>query len=344
MRTVVYVEPRRMEVQQAAPPTPQPTEVVVRVEASGVCGSDLHGYLGKARNRKPPLVMGHEFAGVVTSVGDAVHDLAPGAAVTVYPLITCGQCPACRRGDTSQCPSRQVIGVHRPGGFAEFVAVPRASAVPLPPGLSVFTASLAEPLANAVHIFNRNVRGLVRRIAIFGAGTQGLMALYLARLLSPAVLVSVDIVPARLALAGRLGATALNARTADVVAHIRELTGGEGVDLAIEAVGSAATRQAAAASVRTGGTVALLGLGEEMTSFDAVDLVNREVTLRGSYAYTYDDFIRAVDLLGTGLVQGEWARPYPLEEAAAVFERLTTNPGDLIKAVLTPASEGGGAA
>ncbi len=339
MRTLVYVEPRRMEVQQAAPPMPRPTEVVVKVEASGVCGSDLHGYLGKSRNRKPPLVMGHEFAGVITSVGDMVRDLTAGTAVTVYPLITCGQCPACRRGESSQCPSRQVIGIHRPGGFAEFVAVPRASAIPLPSGLPLFTASLAEPLANAVHIFNRNVHGLVRRVAIFGAGTQGLMALHLARLLSPSVLVSVDILPARLALAGRLGATAaLNARTEDAVARIRGLTGGEGVDLAIEAAGSAATRQAAVASVRTGGTVALLGLGEESTPLDAVDIVNREVTIRGSYAYTYDDFVRALELLGTGVVQGEWARPYPLEAGPAVFERLTTDPGDLIKAVLTPAS------
>ncbi len=339
MRTLVYVEPRKMELRDAVIPIPSPTEVIVKVEASGVCGSDLHGYLGKSLNRKPPLIMGHEFAGVVASVGEAVRDLAPGAAVTVYPLITCGQCSACRRGETSQCPFREVIGIHRPGGFAEFVVVPRASVIPLPAGISVFMASLAEPLANAVHIFNRNVHGIVRRIAIFGAGTQGLMALHLARLLSPAVVVSVDIVPARLALAERLGATAtLNARTEDAVGRIRELTGREGVDLAIEAVGSTITRQAALASVRTGGTVALLGLGEETTPLNAVDIVNREITIRGSYAYTYDDFVRAVELLGTGIVRGEWARPYPLEAGPEVFRRLTTDPGDLIKAVLTPAS------
>lgn len=339
MRTLVYVEPHRLEIQDSPTPAPRATEVIVKVEASGVCGSDLHGYLGRSLNRKPPLVMGHEFAGVVAGVGEAVSDLAVGTAVTVYPLITCGRCPACRRGESSQCPSRQVIGVHRPGGFAEYTAVPRASVVRVPAGMSVFTASLAEPLANAVHIFNRHLHGLVRRIAIFGAGTQGVMALHLAHLLSPSVLVSVDIVPARLALAERVGATAaLNARTGDAVARIRELTGGEGVDLAIEAVGGVATRQAALASVRTGGTVVLLGLGEEMTSLNAVDIVNREVTIRGSYAYTYDDFVRAVELLGTGLIRGEWARPYALEAGPAVFRQLTTDPGDLIKAVLTPAS------
>ncbi len=339
MRTLVYVEPHRLEIQDSPTPAPRATEVIVKVEASGVCGSDLHGYLGRSLNRKPPLVMGHEFAGVVAGVGEAVSDLAVGTAVTVYPLITCGRCPACRRGESSQCPSRQVIGVHRPGGFAEYTAVPRASVVRVPAGMSVFTASLAEPLANAVHIFNRHLHGLVRRIAIFGAGTQGVMALHLAHLFSPPVLVSVDIVPARLALAERVGATAaLNARTGDAVARIRDLTGGEGVDLAIEAVGGVATRQAALASVRTGGTVVLLGLGEEMTSLNAVDIVNREVTIRGSYAYTYDDFVRAVELLGTGLIRGEWARPYALEAGPAVFRQLTTDPGDLIKAVLTPAS------
>jgi threonine dehydrogenase-like Zn-dependent dehydrogenase len=339
MRTLVYVEPHRIELRPAAPPQPGPGEVIVKVEASGVCGSDLHGYLGKSLNRKPPLVMGHEFAGVVASMGEGVRDLAPGTAVTVYPLITCGRCAACRRGDTSQCPSRQVIGVHRPGGFAELVAVPRESVVPLPPGISVFTASLAEPLANAVHIFNKNAHGLLRRIAIFGAGTQGLLALHLARLLSPAALISVDVVPARLAVAEHLGATAaLNARTEDAVARIRHATGGEGVDLAIEAAGTTATRQAALASVRSGGTVALLGLGEEFSAVNAIDIVNREVTIRGSYAYTYDDFLRAVELLGRGLVPGEWARPYPLEAGPAVFQQLTTDHGDLIKAVLTPAS------
>jgi threonine dehydrogenase-like Zn-dependent dehydrogenase len=339
VRTLVYAEPHRMELRDAPVPDPGPTEVVVKVEAAGVCGSDLHGYLGKSLNRKPPLVMGHEFAGVVASVGEAVRDISTETAVAVYPLVTCGRCPACGRGDSSQCAFRQVIGVHRPGGFAEFAVVPRASVIPLPAGMTAFTASLAEPLANAVHIFNRNVRGLVRRIAIFGAGTQGVMALHLARLLSPAVLVAVDIVPARLALAVRLGATAaLNAGTEDAVARIRDLTGGEGVDLALEAVGSAATRQSALASVRSGGTVVLLGLGEEITSFNAVDIVNREVTIRGSYAYTYDDFVRALELLGAGLIRGEWARAYALEAGPMVFRKLTADPGDLIKAVLTPAS------
>ncbi len=340
MRTLVYLGPNRMELQEAPIPTPRPGEVVVRVGASGVCGSDLHGYLGKSRKRVPPLVMGHEVAGTVASVGEAVRDLVPGAAVTVYPLITCGQCAACRLGDTSLCRSRQVIGIDRPGGYADFVAVPRASVVALPPGMPVFTASLAEPLANAVHLFNRNAGGLVRRIAIFGAGSQGVLALHLANVFKPAVLVSVDIVPARLALARRLGATAaINAQTDDAAGRIRELTGGEGVDLAIEAVGSSATRQAAVASVRSGGRVALLGLGEEITPLPAVDIVNREITIRGSYAYTYDDFVRAVELLGAGLVPVDWARPYPLEAGPAVFRQLVTDPGDLIKAVLTPAAE-----
>ena len=340
MRTLVYLGPQRMELQDAAIPTPRRGEVVVRVGAAGVCGSDLHGYLGKSRKRVPPLVMGHEVAGTVESLGEGIRDLAPGAAVTVYPLITCGQCAACRRGDTSLCLSRQVIGIDRPGGYADFVAVPRASVVALPPGLPVFTASFAEPLANIVHLFNRNAVGLERRMAIFGVGGQGVMALHLAQVYRPAVLVAVDIVPARLALARRLGATAaINAQTDDVAGRIRELTGGEGVDLAIEAVGSSATRQAAVASVRSGGRVALLGLGEEITPFPAVDIVNREITIRGSYAHTYDDFVRAVELLGAGLVPVEWARPYPLEAGPAVFRQLVTDPGDLIKAVLTPAAE-----
>src|SRR5262249_9214867 len=143
MRALWYLGPGRLELQATPVPNPRPNEVVIRVGAAGVCGSDLHGYLGKSLNRKPPLVMGHEFAGTVMSVGEAVRDLAAGTAVTVYPLITCGACPACRRGDTSLCASRQVIGIHRPGGFAEFVSVPRACVVPIPTGIPVLTGTLA---------------------------------------------------------------------------------------------------------------------------------------------------------------------------------------------------------
>ena len=340
MRTLVYLGPRTMAVQEVERPRPGADEVLVRVGASGICGSDLHGYLGKSRKRVPPLVMGHEFAGTVEAAGRGVHDLQAGTPVAVYPLITCGQCPACRRGDTSQCRARQVIGIDRPGGYADYVTVPRSSIVPLPPGMSAFAASLAEPLANAVHIFNRNADGGVRRVAIFGAGTQGLMALYLARSMVLSAVVSVDVIPARLALALRLGATAvIDGRAEDAAGLIRELTEGEGVDLAVEAVGSAGTRQAAVASARNGGRVVFLGLGEEITPLNAVDIVNREIAIHGSYAYTFDDFTRAVGLLGAGLIDpAEWVRAFPLEEGPEVFGRLVTDPGDLIKAVLTPAS------
>jgi threonine dehydrogenase-like Zn-dependent dehydrogenase len=339
MESLVYVEPHRLEVQQVAPPSPGPEEVVVKVHASGVCGSDLHGYLGKSLNRKPPLVMGHEFAGIVEGVGADARDPQPGTAVAVYPLLTCGVCAACRRGDTSVCASRRVIGIHRPGGFAEYAAVPRASTVPLPAGVSLFTASFAEPLANAVHIFDRNARGLVRRIAVFGAGTQGLLALQLAARLAPAVLIAIDVIPARLQTATTLGATeTIDARAGDVAGRIRAATEGEGVDFAIEAAGVTATRQMAIAAVRAGGTVVLLGLGEEVSPLNAVDIVNREVAVRGSYASTYDDFRRAVELLASGAVRVDWARAFPLRAGPAVFQQLTTSPGDLIKAVLTPVS------
>ncbi len=339
MRALVYLGPRSLELRDAEIPPLRPDEVLIRVEASGICGSDLHGYLGKSRKRVPPLVMGHEVAGRVEALGRAVGDLAPGATAAVYPLLTCGTCAACRRGDTSQCSSRRVIGIDRPGGYAEYVAVPRASVVPLPPGLPALAGSLAEPLANAVHIFNRHVHGVGRRIAIFGAGTQGLMALHLAGLVAPAFVACVDLVPARLAVATRLGATlALDARADDVVGRIRAATGGEGVDVAIEAAGASAARQAAVACVRTGGRVVLLGLGEEVTPFDAVDIVNREVSVHGSYAYTYDDFVQAVELLRSRRVGAEqWVRPFPLEDGPALFHRLVADPGDLVKAVLTPA-------
>jgi threonine dehydrogenase-like Zn-dependent dehydrogenase len=338
VETLVYVAPERMELQDAPAPAPGPDEAVLRVRAAGVCGSDVHGYLGRSLNRTPPLVMGHEFAGTVASTGAGVRDLPAGTPAAVYPFITCGRCAACRRGETSLCASRRIIGIHRPGGFAEFAAVPRASVVPLPPGLPLLAASFAEPLAVAVHAFSRHAGALLRRLAVVGCGTQGLLALQLAARGAPSALFAVDVIPARLRLATAMGATrTLDAGADAVVQEIRNATDGEGVDLAIEAAGSTAARQMALASVRAGGTVVFLGLGDEISPLNAVDIVNREVAVRGSYAYTYEDFRRALELLAQNAVRVDWARSFPLRAGPEVFRRLATAPGEMVKAVLTPA-------
>src|SRR5262249_54480951 len=136
MKAVVWLGPRRMELQSVPEPTPRPGEAILRVDAVGICGSELSGYLGQNSLRVPPLVMGHEFAGTVGAIGADLVSLRIGDRVTVNPLIGCGECALCRLGLENLCPKRQIIGIHRPGAFAEQVAVPATCCTRLPDGLS----------------------------------------------------------------------------------------------------------------------------------------------------------------------------------------------------------------
>src|SRR3954469_14936029 len=146
MKAVVWLGPRRMELQNEPEPQPQHSEVILRVGAVGICGSELSGYLGQNSLRVPPLVMGHEFAGTITVVGAGVTDLAIGDRVTVNPLTGCGVCALCQLGMENLCPKRQIIGIHRRGAFAELFTAPAASCTRLPAGLSLVAGALAEPL------------------------------------------------------------------------------------------------------------------------------------------------------------------------------------------------------
>ncbi|HYF00792.1 MAG TPA: alcohol dehydrogenase catalytic domain-containing protein, partial [Planctomycetota bacterium] len=166
MKALVWTAPRRAEIQELRDPDPKPDEVVVRVRASGVCGSDLLGYLGKSKKRVPPLVLGHEIAGEVAAVGSGARDLPIGAAVTILPLHTCGTCRPCRRGRTNLCPNRLLLGMNLPGGFADAVVASRANVFPVPSGVDALAASMAEPLATPLNFFESHVRGPVENAAV----------------------------------------------------------------------------------------------------------------------------------------------------------------------------------
>lgn len=339
MRALMYLGTRNVLIQTVPEPHAAPGEVVLKVSAASICGSDLHGFLGKSKKRVPPLIMGHEFTGAVIDVGPDVTGLALGDRVTINPIITCGRCEECQRGRSSICPTRKVIGIDRPGAFAEYVAVPAHLCFKLPEHLGYVEGSMIESLSNALHIFDRSLHGLIRSVAIVGAGTQGLLALQVARLIGATQIAITDIVPSRLKMAEQFGATrAINVRTTDPVAAVMEMTNGRGVDLSIEAVGHTATQQQAVSFLKQGGEAVFLGLGaESKAELDGLAIVNRELTIRGSYAYTNLDFAHSLELIGDGRIDVKsMVVPVALEQGAEMFETLVDHPGDLIKVALVP--------
>lgn len=338
MKALVWTAPRRAELQDLKDPDPKTGEVVVRVRASGVCGSDLLGYLGKSKKRVPPLVLGHEIAGEVAAVGAGARDLPIGAAVTILPLHTCGGCRACRRGRTNLCPERLLLGMNLPGGFAGAVVASRANVFPVPSGVEALAASMAEPLATPLNFFESRVRGPVESAAVFGAGTQGLLALQLARRAGAARVFVLDPNPARREVAARLGAThAVDPAAGDPVEAVLRATEGEGCDVVVDAAGFTTTRRQAVRICARGGTVGLIGLHDVESPFDCMDVIGREVTVQGVYGYTAPQFEKALALIAAKAVDvTSWVRSFPLADGARVLEQLADRPGDLIKASLVP--------
>jgi threonine dehydrogenase-like Zn-dependent dehydrogenase len=335
VKALVWTEPGKAELQDRPDPAPGPGDVVVRIRASGVCGSDLLGFLGKSKKRVPPLVLGHEMAGEIAG-GDS--DLAPGTPVTVLPLFTCGTCRSCARGRTNLCADRKLLGMNLQGGFAECVVVPRSGVFPVPATLGALAASMVEPLATPMNLFDSHVRGPIESVAVLGAGTQGLLALQLAKLAKATTIISVDPNDARRATAARLGAThVVDPKAGDPVAAVLDLTKGEGCDVVVDAAGFTGTRQQGVKMTARGGLLGLVGLHDHESPIDCLDVIGREVAIHGVYGYTAAHFRKALEAVARGWVDvTSWVREFPLAEGAAVLERMTNAPGDVVKASLTP--------
>ncbi|MYA78498.1 MAG: alcohol dehydrogenase catalytic domain-containing protein [Gemmatimonadetes bacterium] len=341
MRALMYLGTRQMEMQEVEEPGVTPGHAVLKVGAASICGSDLHGFLGKSAKRVPPLIMGHEFTGEVVDLGRGADGLAIGDRVTINPILSCGRCDECLRGRTSICPHRTVIGIEHPGAFANYVSVPAASCFRLPDHVGDLEGSMVESLSNALHIFDRSLHGFIRSVAVIGAGTQGLLALQVARHIGATRIAVTDMVPSRLALAASMGAThAIDVRADDPVEAVLDMTDGHGVDLAVEAVGHTATQEQAVRMLRQGGEAVLLGLGAETPmAIDGVSMVNRELVVRGSYAYTSVDFAYSLELISTGRIDvASMVVERDLEQGPGIFAKLVDDPGDLIKVSLVPGS------
>ncbi|RYI33147.1 MAG: galactitol-1-phosphate 5-dehydrogenase [Acetobacteraceae bacterium] len=330
MKALMLQEYNRFERVEIPVPDIAADEVLIRVRACGICGSDVHGMDGRTGRRIPPIVMGHEAAGEIVSVGAAIDGWKAGDRVTFDSTIFCGACAYCARGEINLCDDRQVLGVscaeyRRQGAFAEFVAVPARVLCALPEGLNYERAAMVEPVSVAVHAARRAGVGPGDRVAVIGAGMIGLLVVQVLKARGAEV-VAVDIDPRKREIAADLGAD----QTAESVA-------GLDLDAAIEAVGIPATVEMAIASVRKGGKVVLVGNLSPRVEIPLQAVVTRELTLYGSCA-SQGDYPESLDLIASGRVRvdGMISMTVPLEEAAEAFDRLSRGEPGLMKVMVCP--------
>jgi (R,R)-butanediol dehydrogenase / meso-butanediol dehydrogenase / diacetyl reductase len=337
VKAIVWNGPEEMAVEEVPEPTVEAGTVIVRPEAVGICGSEVEGYLGKMGNRTPPLVMGHEFAGTVIEVGESVDQNLVGRKVAVNPLYGDGTCRLCRAGYTNLCPNRKLVGIHTPGGFAEYVLAPAQNVYPLPAGVEARTGALAEPLANGVHAVRLGLANhSVEYAVVIGAGTIGLMCLQAAVLDGVSWVSAVEPHEARREQALELGAYAAYASGEEARGAIDEPTQGLGADLVIDAVGAGVTRGMAVEELLSpGGRVVFVGLHEDETTLGFHAIVRSQFDLQGSYAFTAEDYSQAVEWLVEGQAGiGDLPPVLPLEEGPNAFAELVKGPSERIKVFL----------
>lgn len=345
MKALLLTAPSQLEFTDFEDPACGDEEVVLRIHACGICGSDIHGWDGSSGRRRPPLIMGHEAAGEIVALGSAVRDWRIGDRVTFDSTISCGRCPYCESGDINLCDNRRVVGVAPPeyrqhGAFAERLALPARILHRLPPGLDFKQAAFVEPVSIAVHAIRRTRIDQDTTAVVVGAGMIGLLVIQALRWAGAETIIAVDLVPERLELALRLGADhALQSGSGDIPAEVAKLTGGRGADAAFEVVGIAPTLNLALSVLRRGGAAVLVGnLSAGTSDFPLQAVVTRELSLFGSCA-SAGEYPLCLDLLANGHIQTEplVSVVAPLAEGADWFQRLSApDGGRYFKVILQP--------
>ena len=343
MKALVLKEYRQFAVEDFPVPALQPDEVLVRVRACGICGSDVHGMDGSSGRRIPPIVMGHEAAGVIAEIGKAVTGWTKGDRVTFDSTVSCGECWYCRRGEINLCENRRVLGVscgeyRRHGAFAEYVAVPQRILYRLPDNLSFEQAAMVEAVSVAVHAVERTPLTLNASVAVVGTGMIGLLVVQVLRARGCGQIIAIDLDEGKLKLANKFGAThMLKADEPTLQEKIRARTAGRGVDAAFEVVGISPAVKTAIESVRKGGSITLVGNLKPQVELPLQAVVTRQLTLIGTCA-SAGEYPACLDLIASGKVNVTdfiSATP-PLEEGAKWFERLYAGEKGLMKVLLKP--------
>jgi L-iditol 2-dehydrogenase len=343
MKSLLLSEYNHLEIADMPQPAVGRGEVLVRVEACGICGSDVHGFDGSTGRRIPPIVMGHEAAGTVEAVGEGVTRFRKGDRVTFDSTVYCGECEYCKRGQINLCDNREVIGVscgdyRRHGAFAEFVVVPERIMYPLPANFSFNEAAMLEAVSVAIHGVKVSQVVGGETALVIGAGMIGLLTLQAARAAGCARVFIADVDSTRLELARQVGADeVLHASGAELVAEVMRLTNGRGVDLALEAVGRNETVTGAIDCTRKGGAVTLIGNIMPEVTLPLQKVVVKQLRLQGSCASS-GEYPEAIELIANGKIK---VKPLitavaSLEDGPRWFERLHSREPNLMKVILTP--------
>ena len=322
MKALVYTAPRRMELRDLPLPVIKSREVLIKIKAAGICGSDKNGFLGRSTKRVPPLVLGHEFSGEIVDAGSEVSRFRVGQAVAVYPLITCGRCAYCTIGQAHLCAERKLFGLDFNGALAEYVAVPDQCVFAIPSNVGFVAAALAEPLAVALHVMEHIPNLSSATGLIYGAGSLGVLVCIAAKILGVRSIAVVEKNQHRLEVVKQLGADLIvNSDRGDSIEKILEWTGRRGVDFSVDAVGHTICRKEAVVLTRSGGIILLVGLMDALTEFDTATIIARELAVKGSYAYTRDNFEKSLCLIAEGKIPMElFVTCVQLGDGPRVFE------------------------
>jgi L-iditol 2-dehydrogenase len=343
MKSLVLSEYNHLEITDLPLPAVARGDVLVRVEACGICGSDVHGFDGSTGRRIPPIVMGHEAAGTVETIGEGVTKYKKGDRVTFDSTIYCGECQYCKRGQINLCDNREVIGVscgdyRRQGAFAEYVLVPERIMYALPDNFSFNEAAMLEAVSVAIHGVKVSQLEGGETALVIGAGMIGLLTLQAARAAGCKRVFISDVDATRLELARQVGADeVLHCSGAELLAEVMKLTGGNGVDVALEAVGRNETVASAIDCTRKGGKVTLIGNIMPEVTLPLQKVVVKQLRLQGSCASS-GEYPEAIELIAQGKIK---VKPLitavaSLEEGPRWFERLHSREPNLMKIILTP--------
>lgn len=333
MRALVYTQPNEVCLQDRPYPEAADGEVIIKIEAAGICGSDMHAYHGHDPRRKPGLVLGHEFAGAVVESRDA--SLAAGDRVSGNPSIICGICDNCVQGRSNLCTQRGMVGMTRPGAFAEFMSIPAASLIKLPDSLDSDAAALTEPAATALHAINLSQRVLHRplqegRVLLLGGGAIGMLGALLLKHYGVDQLAVVELnAMRRRSIAEHVGC--------EVIDTTQQTLAESSYDLVLDCVGAAATRKLAFTAVKAGGVIMHIGLQDWESEIDMRKLTLGEITLMGSFIYTLADMRATVSALQRG-VFGDlaWVEKRSLADGPAAFSDLHNGKTAAAKVLLKP--------
>ena len=340
MKALVFHGARDIRYEDVETPSPQKGEVLVKVEAVSICGSDLAGYKGGNTMRVAPLIMGHEFSGVVAGLGEGVTTAKVGDKVGVYTNLYCGYCPACKAGLTNVCENRRIIGTTMPGGpydgaMAEYLVAPAEKLLPLSGKRSFSEYALAEPLSTGLRAVRLagDVKG--KTVAVIGCGPIGLLTIMVLKHAGAKIVTAMDMVDKRLAMAMQCGATHTINSKDDVPAFTHHLTEGAGIDIVFDCVGAQATINLGADIVRLGGKVIWVGLAQPKIEFEFKHAAVKELTFQSVYLYITEmeeglDLIESGDIDVKKIITSE----YPMSEGPRIFAELASGNSDEIKVIL----------